>query len=148
MNLITVTPLLDKHQLKYFFVMQHVLEQQESMFRDRSNSCPDRIVSIHQPHVRPIVRGKAKAKVEFGAKINVSLQGGYARIDRFDWNAYNEGCDLRMQVERYRELHGHYPELLLVDKIYLNELDSSHRFCHEPHTAYQGYCRLCFKPPF
>ncbi|MEN6361717.1 MAG: hypothetical protein ABFC90_03640 [Bacteroidales bacterium] len=88
----------DKHQNKYFFVIQHVLEQQKSMFKNKSNSCEDRIVNIHQPHVRPIVRGKAKAKVEFGAKINVSLQGGFARIDRFDWNAYNEGCDLPMQI--------------------------------------------------
>jgi len=110
----------DKHQIKYFFVIQHVLEQQESMFKDKSNSCQDRIVNIHQPHVRPIVRGKAKAKVEFGAKINVSLQDGFARIDRFDWNAYNEGCDLPMQVERYKELNGHYPELVQVDRIYLN----------------------------
>jgi hypothetical protein len=110
----------DKHQSKYFFVIQHVLQQQESMFKDKTNSCEDRIVSIHQPHVRPIVRGKAKARVEFGAKINVSLQDGYARIDRADWNAYNEGCDLPMQVERYKELNGHYPELVQVDKIYLN----------------------------
>ncbi|MGE4434212.1 MAG: transposase [Bacteroidales bacterium] len=78
-------------QSKYFFVIQHVLAQQEAMFKEKSNSCEDRIVSIHQPHVRPIVRGKAKAKVEFGAKINVSLQEGYARIDRFEWDAYNEG---------------------------------------------------------
>jgi len=112
--------LFDKHQNKYFFVIQHVLEQQESMFKEKSNSCQDRIVNIHQPHFRPIVRGKAKAKVEFGAKINVSLQDGFARIDRFDWNAYNEGCDLPMQVERYRTLTGHYPELVQVDKIYLN----------------------------
>lgn len=110
----------DKHQSKYFFVIQHVLKQQESMFKDKSNSCEDRIVNIHQPHVRPIVRGKAKSKVEFGAKINVSLQEGYARIDRFEWDAYNEGCDLPMQVERYKTLNGHYPELVQVDKIYLN----------------------------
>ncbi|MDD2257136.1 MAG: IS5 family transposase [Bacteroidales bacterium] len=110
----------DKHQSKYFFVIQHVLAQQEAMFKEKSNSCEDRIVSIHQPHVRPIVRGKAKAKVEFGAKINVSLQEGYARIDRFEWDAYNEGCDLPMQVERYKTLNGHYPELVQVDKIYLN----------------------------
>ncbi len=107
-------------QSKYFFVIQHVLAQQEAMFKDKSNSCEDRIVSIHQPHVRPIVRGKAKAKVEFGAKINVSLQEGYARIDRFEWDAYNEGCDLPMQVERYKTLNGYYPELVQVDKIYLN----------------------------
>ena len=109
----------NRHQQKYFFVIQNVLDQQEKMFRERSSSCSDRIVSIHQPHIRPIVRGKAKAKVEFGAKINVSLQDGYAKIDRFDWNAYNEGGDLKMQVERYRELNGYYPELLLADKIYL-----------------------------
>jgi len=110
----------NKHQNKYFFVIQHVLAQQEAMFKEQSNSCEDRIVKIHQPHVRPIVRGKAKAKVEFGAKINVSLQEGYARIDRFEWDAYNEGCDLPMQVERYKALNGYYPELVQVDKIYLN----------------------------
>ena len=112
--------LFDKHQRKYFFVIQHVFSQQESMFKGKVHSVDDRIVSIHQPHVRPIVRGKAKSKVEFGAKINVSLHDGYARIDHFDWNAYNEGTDLIMQVERYRELHGHYPKVVLVDKIYLN----------------------------
>lgn len=113
-------PVFDKPQQKYFFVIQHVLEQQARMYKDKSNSVEDRIVSIHQPHVRPIVRGKAKSKVEFGAKINISLQEGYTRIDHFDWNAFNEGVDLIMQVERYKELHGHYPETVLVDKIYLN----------------------------
>ena len=83
-------PVFDKHQQKYFFVIQHVLEQQTKMYKDKSNSVEDRIVSIHQPHVRPIVRGKAKSKVEFGAKINISLQEGYTRIDHFDWNAFNE----------------------------------------------------------
>lgn len=126
----------NKHQLKYFFVIQHVLNQQQQMFRDKSHSVEDRIVSIHQPHVRPIVRGKAKAKVEFGAKINVSLQEGYARIDHFDWNAYNEGVDMIMQVERYRELHGHYPRVLLVDKIYLNR--ENRRWLKEHGIAHTG----------
>lgn len=71
--------------------------------------------------MRTIVRGKAKVKVEFGAKINVSLQEGYARIDRFEWDAYNEGCDLPDQVDRYKRLYGHYPELVQVDKIYLSQ---------------------------
>lgn len=110
----------DKHELKYFYVIQHVFDQQHQMHRNREHSVEDRIVSIHQPHVRPIVRGKAKAKVEFGAKINVSLVDGFARIDHFDWSAYNEGVDLKMQVERYKDLHGFYPELVQVDKIYLN----------------------------
>ncbi len=110
----------DKHQQMYFFVIQHVYEQQNSMFKGRVKSIEDRIVFILQPHVRPIVWGKANVKVEFGDKINDSLHDSYARIDHFDWNAYNEGKDIIMLVERYRELHGHYPGVVLVDKIYLN----------------------------
>jgi len=45
----------DRRQLKYFFVIQHLLEQQESMYKKKSHQVEDRIVSIHQPHVRPIV---------------------------------------------------------------------------------------------
>ncbi len=109
----------DKQELKYFFVIQHVLAQQNQMFKSGSNSCDDRIVSIHQPHVRPIVRGKSNRKVEFGAKINVSLQNNYARIDRISWDAFNESTDLKQQVERYKDLYGYYPELVQTDKIYL-----------------------------
>jgi hypothetical protein len=73
----------NRRQLKYFFVIRHLLEQQETMYRKKSHQVEDRIVSIHQPHVRPIVRGKAKARTEFGAKINSSLLDGYARVDHF-----------------------------------------------------------------
>ena len=42
----------------------------------------NRIVSISQPHVRPIVRGKPKKSVEFGAKLGVSLsETGLASVD-------------------------------------------------------------------
>jgi IS5 family transposase len=51
------------------------------MYSTRTHSVPNRIVSIHQSHVRPIVRGKEKAKVEFGSKINVSLVNGYGFMD-------------------------------------------------------------------
>ena len=111
----------NKRQYKYFLVIQQVLAQQEMMYRSKTHSCDHRIVSIHQPHVRPIVRGKAKAKVEFGAKVNISLQDGFARIDRFEWEAFNEGGDLIQQVERHKDLFGHYPELVQVDKIYLTK---------------------------
>jgi hypothetical protein len=96
----------------------------------------DRIVSIHQPHVRPIVRGKAKAKTEFGAKINISLLDGYARVDHFHWDAFNEGQDLQSQVERFRKLTGKYPELVQVDKIYLTR--ENRRFLKEKRIRYTG----------
>ena len=56
------------------------------------------IVSIYQPHLRPIVRGKAKAKVEFGAKIGASIVNGYTYVDHLSWDAYNESSDLAMQL--------------------------------------------------
>ncbi len=79
----------------------------------------DRIVSIHQPQVRPMVRGKANKAVEFGAKFSVSLNGeGMAGVDRICWDAYHEGLDLPAQVEIYKERYGHYPEVVLGDPLY------------------------------
>ena len=34
------------------------------------------------------------------------------------WDAYNEGTDLQKQVETYKEINGHYPEVVITDKIY------------------------------
>ncbi len=77
-------------------------------------------MSIHQPHIRPMVIGKQGKNVEFGAKINVSLQDGFAKIDQLDFEAFNEGICLIEQIERFKKLNGHYPEVVLTDQIYLN----------------------------
>lgn len=94
--------------------------QQETMLRLGTHSCENRIVSIHQPHVRPIVRGKAKSKVEFGAKIGVSIVDGYSFIDHHSWEAYNEASDLSIHIEKYKERFGREPKRFFGDKIYLN----------------------------
>jgi len=110
-------PLKHKEQ-QMLWVTNIVYAQQKYMYDTKTHSHPDRITSIFQPHVRPIPRGKIKAKIEFGSKLGVSLDQGFARIDTFSWNAYNEGGDLIKQIESYKRLHGHYPELVQVDKIY------------------------------
>lgn len=109
---------LDVHQYKYMLVIRTVYDQQYTMFKERTHQIDHRIVSIHQPHVRPIVRGKTPAKVEFGAKINVSLVKGFAFIEDFSWEAFNEGARLMDAVKRYKNRFGHYPKDLLADKIY------------------------------
>lgn len=86
------------------------------MFRERKHSVKDRIVSINQPHVRPI--GKAATPVEFGAKISVSVADGIAYLDRLSWDAFNESEDLVTQVEKFKERFGHYPASVHADKIY------------------------------
>jgi hypothetical protein len=76
------------------------------------------IVSIHQPHVRPTVRGKEQAKVELGSKIHVSVIDGISFVDELSWNAFNEGNHLKDYVEHYRRRFGYYPREVLADKIY------------------------------
>lgn len=106
-------------QLKQYWVIQHVHAQQAEMYRHKRRRCDDRIVSIHQPHVRPIVRGKANQAVEFGAKLSVSLAGnGLAHVDCIRWDAFHEGADLKHQVEAYKVRHGFYPESVHADPAY------------------------------
>ena len=59
-----------------------------------------------------------KAQIEFGSKLWVSYDEGFTRINTLSWDAYHESGDLIKQVEAYRALHGHYPELVQADKIY------------------------------
>jgi hypothetical protein len=108
----------DEVQSKYFLVIQTLFNQQWEMHKNHLRSIERRIVSIHQPHVRPIVRGKRNAKVEFGAKIQVSLMNGFAFLDDLDWEAFNEGSRLMASVEKYKTRLGYYPAEVLADKIY------------------------------
>lgn len=110
----------NKKQYKYFLVIQTLYDQQSEMHKKRIHSIDDRIVSIHQPHIRPIVRGKANAKVEFGAKIDVSITNGFAFLEESSWDAYNEGTTLIATVERYKKRTACYPKKVFADKIYCN----------------------------
>lgn len=109
---------LDRHQYKYLLVIHTLFEQQEKMFLEKTHSAAHRIVSIHQPHVRPIVRGKTNANVEFGSKIQVSLMNGFAFLDELSWEAFNESTRLMATLEKYKNRFGYYPKEVLVDKIY------------------------------
>jgi hypothetical protein len=94
-------------------------EQQEYMYENKTHSVNNRIVSISQPYLRPIVRGKTKSPVEFGAKFDLSVdENGYGRIEKISFEAYNESTILQEVIERYKKRTGHYPERVLVDQIY------------------------------
>lgn len=115
-----IFPLKPQEQ-KYLMVLHTVYDQQEQMHRTRSKRIDDRIVNIHQPHVRPIVRGKEKAKVEFGSKLQVSIVKGFTFIDHLSWDAFNEGKYLKTSVEKYKIRFGFYPKEVLADQIYCTQ---------------------------
>jgi hypothetical protein len=99
------------------------------MFEKKTSRIEDRIVSISQPHVRPIVRGKASAAVEFGAKLSVSVVNGFVYMEKLQWDAYNEGNTLIESIYRYKEKFGFYPEAVLADKIYKTR--ENREFCKQ-----------------
>jgi IS5 family transposase len=109
---------LSRRMYKNLLVCREVYRQQLEMFENNTQRVDDRIVSISQPHVRPIKRGKAGRETEFGAKLSLSVVGGFSFVDRLSWDNYNEGPDLIEQIETYQRRFGFYPESVHVDKIY------------------------------
>jgi hypothetical protein len=109
---------LTRRQYKNLLVCRELYRQQLEIFQANAQRVDDRIVSISQPHVRPIKRGKAGRETEFGAKLSVSVVDGFSFVDRLSWNNYNESQDLIGQIERYQDRFGFYPESVHVDQIY------------------------------
>ena len=120
---------LTTRQTERLNTLRTIYEQQKYMYDNRTHSVPDRIVSVSQPFVRPIVRGKAGKPVEFGAKLDISVVDGWTRLECCSFDAYNEAGNLQEMVERFREREGHYPSRILADKIYRNRENLS--YCKE-----------------
>lgn len=119
-----------------FSTIQTIYTQQKEMYDNRTHSVKDRIVSLSQPWIRPIVRGKAKAKVEFGVKLDISVCDGWTRLERHSFDAYNESTGLKDMIEQYKERTGHYPERVLVDKIYRTR--ENLKYCKQRKTRLSG----------
>jgi transposase, IS5 family len=98
--------------------IKELYRQQRYMYEHKTHSVENRIVSISQPHVRPIVRGKAGANVEFGAKLAISVVDGLAYLEKLSWDNFGEAMTLIEAIERYYERQGFYPVSVHVDKIY------------------------------
>ncbi len=116
--------------------IRKVYEQQKFMYDHKTHSVENRIVSLSQPFIRPIVRGKAGKPVEFGAKLDISVSDGWARLEVLSFDAYNESSNLQDMAERYHERTGHYPSRILADKIYRNRDNLA--YCKLHHIRLSG----------
>ncbi len=107
------------------------------MYDNRVHSVEDRIVSISQPYVRPIIRGKVNKSVEFGAKLHLSIdETGFARIESLSFDAFNEGPQLIDALDAYEYRNGQYPSRVLVDQIYRTRKNLA--FCKEKGIQISG----------
>ena len=128
---------LTEKQKNRLDVIKELYEQQKFMYDNKTHKVKDRIVSISQPYIRPIVRGKAKAPVEFGAKLDMSIdEKGFARLEKLSFDAYNEQDVLVTAIENYRKRTGHYLERVLVDQIYRNQKNRA--YCKSKNIRISG----------
>jgi hypothetical protein len=63
--------------------IEQLYDQRKSIFENRSHRVENRIANLRQPFLRPIVRGKAKAPVEFGPKLQMSSTFFVSSVSRF-----------------------------------------------------------------
>ena len=67
----------DPSKMVYFFktleTVKRLYEQQKYMYDNKTHSLADRIISLGQPYLSPIVRWKAKSPVEFGVQLDISV---------------------------------------------------------------------------
>lgn len=127
---------LSRHLCEKLDKCRNLYLQQKEMYDNNTHSIADRIVSLSQPFVRPIKRGKVNHDTEFGAKVAISLINGYAFIDKLSFNNFNEGILLIEAAENYRKRTGDYPEAILADHIYRNR--ENRRFCKEKGIRLSG----------
>ena len=106
------------------------------MYENNKRSIEKRIVSIEQPYIRPIVRGKAGRAVEFGAKISISYLDEYVFLDEISWENKDESTYLIEQVEKYFEYTRYYPESIHVDKIYRTK--NNRKYCKKKGIRMSG----------
>jgi hypothetical protein len=128
--------LLSTRQYRKLLVIHELYRQQKQMFDTRCHRIEGRIVSLSQPHIRPIVRGKAKAPTEFGAKVSAALIDGYAFLDQIGWENFNESTRLPEQIEDYRRRFGFYPKSVHADKIYRTR--DNRTYCRERNIRLSG----------
>jgi len=95
-----------------------ILKQQSEMITKNTKSIKDRIVSFHQPYVRPIVRGKERAPAEFGPKAHLAVVNGFVFLDRIAFCAFSEQKELSVSISKHRDRFGQLPKTILIDDGY------------------------------
>ncbi|MBL7132108.1 MAG: IS5 family transposase [Candidatus Omnitrophica bacterium] len=93
---------------------EEILNQQKDLYRKRE--VKDRIVSVHQPHIRPMVRGKYPVDVEFGPKVLLNLDDDYLFLEDLHFNNVSDTHLLEKAIEGYHKRRGRPPTQLAADR--------------------------------
>jgi hypothetical protein len=120
--------LSEKHS-QTFSVITAIYQQQLQKFSYPDQKIKARILSISQPHLRSIYRGKPGAQFEIGAQIDVSVIDSFGRLERLSFDPYHEGENLISAILKYYTTYGYYPEEVMVDHLYRTK--ENIKFCND-----------------
>lgn len=100
-----------------FKTIKTILQQQQYLYSNAGSSLSDRIVSLHKPWVRTIVRGKENKPVEFGPKVHMMQVGGINIIENYSYQNFNECTRLKASTFKHTRMFGECNHLA-ADRIY------------------------------
>ena len=96
---------------------EKILEQQDKRNKEKTNIIKDRIVSFHEPTVRPIKRGKDGAKCEFGKKVGFSVIGETLLVTtKIDNNNFDDRELVPAAIKKHNRITGRDPTEQIMDK--------------------------------
>lgn len=87
-------------------IIKQIVTQQRYLLTHKDSKLSDRILSLHKPYVRAIVRGKEIKAVEFGAKAHIMQIDGINYIEHLSYRAFNETTRLRTSILKHKQLFG------------------------------------------
>jgi len=94
-----------------------ILAQQEQMLSTKMRSVKNRIVSLHEPLIRPILRFKDQHRVEFGQKLGLNLiAGGLLQINHLSHASASDTELVENIISTHHATFGRKPKELIVDR--------------------------------
>lgn len=117
---------LSSRDAAVFKTIKQVYQQQNHYFNHPKSKIKHRIVSLHKPYIRPIVRGKENKPVEFGIKVHKVQVGGINLIEHESYDAFNECKRLKISILKHKNNFGKCTHLS-ADRIYAT--NENRRFC-------------------
>lgn len=107
----------DKYQYKYWFVIQHLYEQQKKCMLIKITALKIESSAFISLMYDQLLEENQMQKLNLELKLMSHLSMDFL-LDDHSWDAYNEGTRLQDCVEKYKKRYGYYPKEVLVDKIY------------------------------
>jgi hypothetical protein len=116
LELLSVKHLKTSHQER-LLVIKEMVEQQQLHFDEPESKIENRIVSLHKPYVRPIIRGKENKPLEFGAKVHIYQVDNFDFMEYVSFNNFNETTRFESTIDHHQQHFG-FVKQAAADRIY------------------------------